>query len=564
MAAKVGRDGPNRCLRIVSPRIRAINMLSTVAQPIVSKVPEAGPSTDDARAQTDLALLGSLPELLTSGGDDRLRLAVGEVINNYGCAPLPLPKVDEFASSTATTISDRAYSSVERARIQMLRQAAISGFEESFDARIEEMRQELRTLLGVDQCEPDIIFAPSGTDSALHATLLASHLMEAPLVNILMAPDETGSGVPYASIGQHFSGRTALGVEVEKGRAVKGFPSHLQYVGFSARGPDGTPVPTEIVDRTVIELVVKAVSGGAHVLLHAMDCSRTGISGPSLGCLDFIVSQWPGSVQVVVDACQMRLSRGRLRSYLARRFMVMITGSKFFTGPPFSGALLVPRRISDALADLNDVPSGLLDYTGRASWPRSWPGVRAGLTAQPNFGEWLRWEAALEEMRAYFAVPSWFRTESLKKFENGLRTYMSQTKGIRLIETNGPTDDDDWAGQGIQSLFPFVLERSGRALSFDESVRIYQALNDDIRGTASGSFADRSRLGRACHFGQPVGLTGEDGLKTGVLRVSASARMISEAWGPGDRQRSEDRLRRELNRAGEALERIAFLATRGS
>src|SRR5512140_3009025 len=54
-------------------------------------------------------------------------------------------------------------------------------------------------------------------------------------------------------------------------------------------------------------------------------------------------------VQVVVDACQMRLGRPRLRKYLDRGCMVIVTGSKFFTGPPFSVALLVPAGFAGAL-----------------------------------------------------------------------------------------------------------------------------------------------------------------------------------------------------------------------
>ena len=56
--------------------------------------------------------------------------------------------------------------------------------------------------------------------------------------------------------------------------------------------------------------------------------------------------RWPGRVQVVVDACQMRLGRPRLKKYLDRGYLVIVTGSKFFTGPAFSGALLVPAGLA--------------------------------------------------------------------------------------------------------------------------------------------------------------------------------------------------------------------------
>ena len=42
----------------------------------------------------------------------------------------------------------------------------------------------------------------------------------------------------------------------------------------------------------------------------------------------------------------MRLGRTRLQKYLDRGYLVLVTGSKFFTGPPFSGALLVPSALA--------------------------------------------------------------------------------------------------------------------------------------------------------------------------------------------------------------------------
>src|SRR6202035_6168835 len=99
-----------------------------------------------------------------------------------------------------------------------------------------------------------------------------------------------------------------------------------------------------------------------------MDSSKFGWRAPSDQCLDEIAARWPGQVQIVVDACQMRLGRARLRKYLDRGFLVLITGSKFFTGPPLSGALLVPEALWGRVAQMADVPVGLAGYTARGDW----------------------------------------------------------------------------------------------------------------------------------------------------------------------------------------------------
>src|ERR1700687_1504849 len=54
-------------------------------------------------------LFGPLNRLLGSGGDARLAIYPASGINGYGCQPFPCPETLSFASSTATSISERAY-----------------------------------------------------------------------------------------------------------------------------------------------------------------------------------------------------------------------------------------------------------------------------------------------------------------------------------------------------------------------------------------------------------------------------------------------------------------------
>ena len=90
-----------------------------------------------------------------------------------------------------------------------------------------------------------------------------------------------------------------------------------------------------------------------------MDSSKLGWSGPSEACLQDIAATWPSQVVVVMDACQMRLGLPQLQDYLARNYLVLMTGSKFFTGPAFSGALLVPAGLAEAVDKITAIPQGL-------------------------------------------------------------------------------------------------------------------------------------------------------------------------------------------------------------
>ena len=70
-------------------------------------------------------LFAPLDRLLGCGGDPRLRLNPATAANEYGCQPSPCPETLSFASSTATSISARAYARAGQAR-EALMQSAIA------------------------------------------------------------------------------------------------------------------------------------------------------------------------------------------------------------------------------------------------------------------------------------------------------------------------------------------------------------------------------------------------------------------------------------------------------
>ncbi|HUH85148.1 MAG TPA: hypothetical protein VLX85_11095, partial [Stellaceae bacterium] len=150
-------------------------------------------------------LFAPLSHLLASGGDMRLQLDPETRLNGYGCRPYPRPEAFTFASSTATSISERAFATAEREREELVRAALRRGLDGAFDAAAEGLREDLARLLGIDRSDADIVFAPSGTDAVLAALFLARSLLGTSLTAVIAAADETGSGVALASAGRHFS-----------------------------------------------------------------------------------------------------------------------------------------------------------------------------------------------------------------------------------------------------------------------------------------------------------------------------------------------------------------------
>ena len=258
-------------------------------------------------------LFTPLETLLTSGGDQRIAIDPASRVNEYGCAAQPEPEIWNFASSTASSISERAYQRAALAREELVHKSLFNEVDVTFDARNEAMREELRAHL---QLSPGVgvVFSASGTDAQLHALFAAGVVLGAPPVTVVVGSDQTGSGTLYTARERHFSSVTASGSAVRKDAPVAGLG--CESIALPLLGDTGDIAPRADADAAVLRAVEASLAQGRRVLLHIMDSSKLGWRAPSEACLGEIANRWPGKAQVVVDACQMRLGRKRLRSHL--------------------------------------------------------------------------------------------------------------------------------------------------------------------------------------------------------------------------------------------------------
>jgi hypothetical protein len=523
-------------------------------------------SRDRSRSASGSALVlaelfDPLDRLLCRGGDPRLSIDPASRANEYGCLAFPCPNTLSFSSSTATSISQRAYDRASVARESLMRSAIAIGIDAAFDARIEAMRGELKACLGLSQSEADVIFSPSGTDAQLQVLFLVRALLGPALTTVIVAADQTGSGTAHTARGHHFGAATANGSQVRKGEPIAGLADSVANVALELFDEAGDARPQTEMDLRVLEAVEKSIANGTKILLQIMDSSKLGWRTPSDRCLDEISARWPDQVQIVVDACQMRLGRPRLKKYLDRGYLVLVTGSKFFTGPPFSGALLVPAALSKTLGAVTDIASGLLEYTSRSDWPMNWPNLRSRFPVRANFGQWLRWEAALEEIRAYHDVPDEFRSSALATFGEGVEQIIASSLSLRLLPPQQRPDacgiDDEELAQ--RTIFPFVITRDDRILSLDDCRKIYRALARDAEDcvSANASVRDEEIAAKICLVGQPVAL-GRREHPIAALRICAGARLVTETWS-SDENTARDNLQHELGRVGTIVAKIEWL-----
>ena len=505
-----------------------------------------------------VAGLPAFDRLLTSGSDFRLRLDRGNGLNAYGCQPFPRPGEISFSSSTASTISPRAYSAALSTYNTLCGAGALER-EGGLAELATTTKEQLKALFDVNDGEVEVVLSPSGTDAELQALFLARQSLAGPITAIVVAADETGSGVAPAAAGRHFSGISSAGRAVIRGESLRGLGANVASVSVKARNTSGDARPVAEIDDEVRRCAADAVSAGSGIVLHLMDHSKLGSRCPSLECVQDICARWGNAVRVVVDACQARLGRVRMRRYLDLGFMVIVTGSKFFTGPPLSGALFVPAQLWPEAADAEAL-AGLSDYTDRDDWPEHWTALREGLPRCANVGKLLRWSAALEEIRSYVAVPEMFRNICVAEFNALVSRMLAEFPDLRLLpppEWMGDTNSDD--GEfGARTIFPFLIINQGSPLTLAESRIVYEALNRDLSPIlpSKSNREDAAVLVRPCHVGQPVGISDRQGREIGAIRISASARLVSESWRHSEPGGAIEEMRAMMGRVRIVLEKI--------
>jgi len=515
------------------------------------------------RNSDDRPPLPSTQQLLGEGGDARIALAPGHALNQYGCPPRPDPGLHGLGSATASVISQAGYAAADDLRRRLGGAAELESPARIYTRELNRLRQELARLCGAgDLPGLEIVFAASGTDLHLIAAQLVGGSTRLSTLALMVSAEETGSGVPAALAGRHFSTHTALGNSVSTGTSITGTAT-IEVAAVPIRLRDGTPRPLAAVDTEIESLATRAIAQGRRVLLVLADVSKTGLIAPSLGCVAALQRQWPDTLDILVDACQFRVAPSTLRAYLAHGFMVAVTGSKFLAGPSFSGALLIPCAAAHRLRGYA-LPPALRAYSAAADWPDGWDTAGILDNNASNFGLLLRWEAALAELRAFRAIPEAAVKRFLLSFAEAVQHRLRNDPAFELIRVP-PIDRrpliEAASWDHIPTIFPFLLHHparrtENRLLNRKETAQVYQQLQTDLSGHPDVILAGASQTVAALRYqlGQPVALGLRNGLPVSALRLCASARMVVEAT-MGDMDNSA----MVIERALAALDKTALL-----
>lgn len=456
---------------------------------------------DGTGPHIDARYSARLATALVSGGDRRIRLDQ-QGRNQYHASAAPTDAL-AYGSSTISSISGHAFETLTRRwRDRLDYPMPTSDYANGLDA----IRAGLAAYFGLDR-HTSIVFAASGTD--LEYVGLAAARDGRPISAVLLGRDEVGSGCIHSAAGRFFAEETATGARVVVQAAIDPAFAGTELVDVAVRDEAGIPRTSAAVAAELSIHVERAQAGGRRTVVHVVHGSKSGLTLPALGDVERLVSAHGDAMTVVVDACQLRIAPATVRRYLELGCVVLMTGSKFAGGPPFSGFALVPGAVRDKALPL---PSGLRRLANRAEWPADWPGADC-LDARGNFGLLLRLEAALIEMERFAALPAGRVGEVTARFSHHVMTLV---KRLELAAVPGAGGESCLASETLRTL--------------DLAAR-WPDCDFDAARLVHGQIARHSRhwLGREIHLGQPVKTRRmPDGRIAGTLRLSLSMPLIAE------------------------------------
>jgi hypothetical protein len=391
-------------------------------------------------------------EAILQGGDERLSL-LSNGLNKYNVNPVHYEGIFNRGSCTCSPLTPEGYK-VARELFEKMTPATFPMFHNSHTQRL----KALLNFEGEDRF--DVFFAPSGSDLCYYPLLFSQMIHpNKKIVNLVTCPEELGSGSTLALNGQYYFQTNQTGQSFEKGSKLSN-TLPIKRVEFPARGASGQIIS----HQQKLLKTIQDMGTDYSIIANLVVGSKSGIENNIR-----VISQVPESVMWTVDLCQFRASRLLINGLLGQNCMVLITGSKFYQAPPFCGALLVPRTITnrfkyvdpELLAPFHriftkyDIPVELRDkFFG-------FPDVQ-------NVGLMLRWETALNEMEHFNDLCSFERHSAAVEWNQFVNGLIDESDSLELMP------DQELTSSTIISFR--VKNRQGQYLSHEQLRDFYASL----------------------------------------------------------------------------------------
>ena len=469
-------------------------------------------------------------EIMSQGGDARITLEENNGLNKYGCSPIPDYSIS-YSSCTSNTISYSAYAFVE-SYLHKLRNIGEKHDDLSFlEDEFEFVRKKIGDFYELPK-KTDVILGSSGTDLELLIIAGAMSSPEKKVHNILIEANEVGSGALNAAKGRYFSTISPLGAKCTIGEIIPGFSKNdVSFKNVEVRCSNGTVDNDENIQQKLEHEIKLALSQGRRPILHVIHRSKTGLIVPSFKVFKTIQERYGEKIDIVVDACQGRISIHMLNQYLSNNAEILITGSKFYSCPPFAGSLIIPENMAARIKNMANIPTGLKDFFSRQEFPKSWSFMDKYLSEEVNLGLLLRWQSAIFEMNKVFMVPNPRIEFVIEAFNSVAKEMIQNSNHFDIIEIATPTEAykipaSTRSPYEINSILTFVANLpNGDVFTYDDAKIAYQALYTDLTPIFN---SDSDVVGTQIRIGQPVKVKKVRNEWLGTFRLALSSNLISE------------------------------------
>eukprot|EP00928_Gymnodinium_smaydae_P056611 TRINITY_DN39973_c0_g1_i1.p1 TRINITY_DN39973_c0_g1~~TRINITY_DN39973_c0_g1_i1.p1 ORF type:complete len:626 (+),score=95.85 TRINITY_DN39973_c0_g1_i1:131-2008(+) len=486
----------------------------------------------------------SVAECVVEGGDDRLTVLKDICMNKYNVPNVPTKGICR-GSCTSSMPSAKAFACGESV-LEMIN----SGH--ALDLA-KDLRERLQTVWEL-KSSTSLTFFPSGTDVEFMFLLLAlgrcfENGGKGSVLSVVTCAGEVGSATKDAAGGRHISTTLPSGHGAKAGASIFGGQElPVEAVEVKLREPSGKLRASASVDSEIEGLVTEALESNHHevCVVHLVAGCKTGHASPSLQVMDRLSARFGKRVIPLFDGCQVRLRDGTIRDFVERGYGVMVTGSKFYGGPPFCGAALLNEELtaefnqlltSKKLADLireselrEYLCASLIDVDRLPSLHQLMSDNRS-----IERGTLLRWAMAAIHIEDFHQIPSSSR-------DNLMATWVSCVEDI-IDKFNSPVvsvlkEEADLCPSfaGVLPVNTIVslrcrVKSNGvwRDPNIDELRHVHRLMALDLSDwCASRGGVAAEELSKRCFIAQPVAL-GKD--HPPVLRVAIGARQICDAFG---------------------------------
>ena len=493
--------------------------------------------TTARRADATQALLMERPALermLVAGADLRTNMLPETGFNNSYYVGPRLPSTGSLVRSSCTCNPMTPLVDAELNQGGAADNAANALEGDAFTAVMDGIRERLHAVLELPE-GTGIVLAASGTDAELFPIAIARALNPHAenVRTVISASKEIGKGVALAAGGVYSSPQTpmrALGDAHYADDAAaflsEGLPADLvarvQARVVPNRDESGNLVCAKKVNA---EELAAALDAREPLILHSVQGTKTNQREPYPPA-DFAAvgsGATPGEdVFVVIDACQARCANDEITRWLDDGAITLVTGSKFYQGPPFSGALLIPPTLSKVLASAVEeggaaatLPPIFSEYFCAADLPVELAKWRAQLPQQPNRGSAARWTGALAEMEAYHAAGTTASREAAcVRWQSDIAALVESAAarggGAQIFEVNG-------------TIANVTVDVNGAPLTVPDLKLLHKWLTLDLSDALASVGGDLPAVAtKSVYIGQPVEIAAD----FGIVRIALGAQDV--------------------------------------